>query len=120
MKNSYAFVKYSEAVKELQHFCEDNTDLNFVILDERYPFTIQFVPNMQIDLFVNNENINENGEINDMTVTVGLDTVVNSNLKFSMDAAMLKKIIRMVEKIGNLYYHSYRAQADFKDSGIES
>ena len=65
---------------------------------------------MQQSIF-GNENVDENGEINDLTVTVGLTTAVKSTLKFKMDSKQLKKLIKLAETIGRLYYHAFRAEA---------
>ena len=58
-----------------------------------------------------NENVDENGEINDLTVTVGLSTTVKSTLKFKMDSKLLKKLIKLAEKVGTLYYQAFRESA---------
>ena len=55
-------------------------------------------------------NVDENGEVNDLTVTIGLSTAVKSTLKFKMDAKLLKKLIKLAENVGDLYYHAYREQ----------
>lgn len=101
--------EYAGAVERLTKYCEENTDLLPVILDREYPFCVQFIPDQQASLF-GNENVDENGEVNDMTVTVGLTTVVKSTLKFKMDSKLLKKLIKMAEALGNLYYHAFRAE----------
>ena len=80
------------------------------IRDERYPFRVQFIP--KNDMFSAEENIDENGEVNDMTVTVGLETTVQSTLKFKMDSAQLKKLLKMSETVGTMYYQAFREEAD--------
>lgn len=101
---------YEEAVASLHKYCEKETDLAAVILDEEYPFRVQFVPNYQLSVEWN-ENIDENGEVNDLTVTVGLTTSVKSTLKFRMPSDQLKKLIKLSEKVGNIYYHAFREEA---------
>ena len=83
------------------YICEVNTDL--------YPLTAVFVPNPQRSIF--DAAIDENGEVGELVISVGLDTNVKSTLKFEMDAALLKKLIKSVEKIAFLYYHAYREGA---------
>ncbi len=111
--NDRARRAYDSAVDDLKKFCEYNTELTTIIMDETYPIRVQFIPDLQYNLFQNpEENIDENGEINDMTVTVGLETSVKSTLKFKMDARLLKKLIRLAERVGAIYYHAFREGAD--------
>ena len=100
---------YEAAVENLREFCEKYTDLTPVIMDEAYPIHVQFIPDYQFSMF-DNENVNENGEVNDMTVTVELSTTVKSTLKFKMDSKLLKKLIKLAEKLGYLYYHAFREE----------
>lgn len=100
---------YKSAVDDLQKFCENNTDLAVEVKEEEYPLRVQFLPKPQLSLF-ENENITEDGEICDLTVTCGLSTSVKSTLRFKMDSKLLKKIIKLAEKVGALYYHAYREQ----------
>lgn len=102
---------YDSAVDDLRKFCEDNTELSVLILDDHYPIRVQFIPEAQTSLF-GNENIDETGEVNDLTVTVGLSTSVTSSLKFKMPAKLLKKLIRLAEKVGTIYYHAFREAAE--------
>ena len=105
-----AQASYEIAVEKLTNFCYENTDLTAVILEKEYPFRVQFMPEDQLSLF-GNENVDENGEVNDMTVEVGLTTTVKNTLKFKMDSALLKKLIKMAETVGTLYYQAYREAA---------
>jgi len=107
----HALIEYEAAVKVLDKFCKANTDLTPVIIDSEYPIRVQFIPDGQMDLFGGNENIDENGEFNDLTVSVGLSTAVKSTLRFNVDAKMLKKMIKLAETVGVLYYHAFREQA---------
>lgn len=108
-KQNAAKSEYEAAVNALQKFCEDHTDLTAIIMDDAYPIRVQFLPSAQFTLF-GNENIDENGEINDLTVTVGLSTAVKSTLKFKMDAKLLKKLIKLAETVGTIYYQAFREQ----------
>lgn len=102
---------YDSAVENLRDFCDKNTNLIPVILDDRYPFRVQFIPNPQMSIF-DNENIDKNGEIKDLIVTVGLSTAVKSTLEFKLDAKLLKKLIKLAETVGELYYHAFREEHD--------
>lgn len=110
---------YEAAVDQLTTFCYENTDLAAVILDTEYPFRVQFIPEAQLSIFPN-ENVDENGEINDLTVTVGLTTTVKSSLKFKMDSKLLKKLIKMAENVGTLYYHAFREAAGTQAEEVEA
>lgn len=101
---------YEAAVEELNKHCDKATDLTAVILDEAYPFRVQFIPKAQ-QTFFGYDNVDENGEVNDLTVTVGLTTTVKSTLKFKMDSKQLKKLIKLAETVGNLYYQAFREEA---------
>ena len=102
-----AKIEYEAAVESLIQFCGTYTELQPIIRDEEYPFSVQFVPNEQLSMF-GNENVDENGEVNDMTITCGLSTSVKSTLRFEMDSTLLKKLIKLAEKCGYLYYHAFR------------
>lgn len=106
-KKTPAQNNYEAAKDKLFQFCEENTELSVIFLDETYPFRVQFIPNTQLSLF-GDENVSENGEVNDLTVTIGLTTSVKSCLKFKMDSKLLKKLIKQAETVGALYYHAYR------------
>jgi hypothetical protein len=104
-----AKTEYEAAVKAMNKFCDDQTDLEAYILDDSYPIRVQFIPNSQIRLF-SEDNVDENGEVNDLTVTVGLSSAVRSTLKFKMDSKLLKKLIKLAETVGHLYYQAFREQ----------
>ena len=108
---------YESAVEALNKYCEKETDLMPAIRDEKYPFRVQFIPNP--DMFTPEDNVDENGEVNDMTVTVGLDTTVRSSLKFKMNSNQLKKLIKTAETVGDLYYRAFREEADNKAAEMD-
>lgn len=112
-KKPAAQTEYEAAVKALMKFVEDSTDLNAEILTDTYPIRVQFIPKRQLTLFGDpNENVDqETGELNDLTVTVGLTTSVKSTLKFKMDAKLLKKLIKLSETVGTIYYNAFREEA---------
>ena len=110
-KRTPAQSAYEAATEALLQFCETSTDLTPIIMDEVYPFRVQYVPAQQMTMF-GDENVDENGEVNDLTITVGMTTSVKSTLKFKMDSKLLKKLIKLAEKVGDLYYHAYRESQD--------
>lgn len=114
-KQNEAQTEYEAAVKALNKFCDDQTDLVPYILDDSYPIRVQFLPDPQQTIF-GNENVDENGEINDLTITIGLTSGVKSTLKFKMDSKLLKKLIKLAENVGNLYYQAYREQQGLRNT----
>lgn len=88
-------------------FCATTTDYICEVNTNLYPLTAVFVPNPQRSIF----DVDENGEVGELVISVGLDTSVKTTLKFEMDASLLKKLIQSVEKIAFLYYHAFREEA---------
>lgn len=117
MAKNAAKTEYDAAVKALKKFCEDHTDLDALILDDEYPLRVQFLPDTQLSLF-SEDNVDENGEVNDLVVTVGLTSSVRSTLKFKMDSKLLKKLIKLAENVGHLYYQAYREQQGARTTPI--
>ncbi len=104
-------IEYEAAVEELKKFCEENTEFDVCIDDARYPFRVRYLPSAQLNVF-DEENVDENGVVNELIVTVGISTKVNSTLRFRMDAGLLKKLIKRAERLGEIYYHAFREAAD--------
>lgn len=104
-----AKTEFECAQNDLMKFCEGTTDYICEVNTDIYPLTAVFVPNPQRSIF--DDAIDENGEVGELVISVGLYTNVKSTLKFEMDAALLKKLIKNVEKIAFLYYHAYREGA---------
>lgn len=104
-----AKIEFECAQNDLMKFCEGTTDYICEVNTDLYPLTAVFVPNPQRSIF--DAAIDENGEVGELVISVGLDTSVKSTLKFEMDAALLKKLIKSVEKIAFLYYHAFREDA---------
>ena len=102
-----AKIEFEFAKNDLMKFCEETTDYICEVDTNLYPLTAVFVPNPQKSIF----DVDENGDIGELVISVGLDTIVKSTLKFEMDAALLKKFIKSVEKIAFLYYHAFREEA---------
>ena len=101
---------YEAAVQSLHKFCEKQTDLTPHIKDKTYPYSVTFIPDSQISMF-EDDNINtDTGEVGELTVTVGLSTTVKSTLKFRMESSLFKKLIKLAEQVGELYYHSFREE----------
>lgn len=101
---------YEAAVQSLYKFCEKQTDLTPHIKDKTYPFSVTFIPDSQISMFEDG-NINaDTGEVGELTVTVGLSTTVKSTLKFRMESSLFKKLIKLAEQVGGLYYHAFREE----------
>lgn len=109
MRELPVYDMYEVAVKALQNFCDEQAGLAVHILTDEYPIRVQFIPDGQYSFF-GNENFNEDGGVNDLTVEIGLKTTVKSTLKFKMDSKLLKKLIKLAEKVGNLYYHAFREE----------
>ena len=104
-----AKVQYEAAVEDLTKFCDTYTNVTPIIIDSEYPIRVQYIPDAQLSMF-GNENIDESGEVNDMTITCGLTITVKSTLKFKMDSKLLKKLIKLAERVGFYYYHAFRAE----------
>lgn len=101
---------YEAAVQSLHKFCEKQTDLTPHIKDKTYPYSVTFIPDSQISMF-EDDNINtDTGEVGELTVTVGLSTTVKSTLKFRMESSLFKKLIKLAEQVGELYYHAFREE----------
>lgn len=95
-----AKTKFECAQNDLMKFCEGTANYICEVNTDLYPLTAVFVPNPQRSIF--DAAVDENGEVGELVISVGLDTNVKSTLKFEMDAALLKKLIKSVEKIAFL------------------
>jgi len=101
--------EFEETRNALMKFCETVTDYVCEVHFDTYPLTVVFTPNPQGTIF--DDNIDENGEIGELVIECGLDTLVKSTLKFQIDSALFKKFIKSAEKIAFLYYHAFREEA---------
>lgn len=111
---------YKAAAAALEKFCNEETNFAVEILTENYPLSVKFTPNAQISLFDSeNYNVDENGEIGNILISLGQSTRVLSTLRFKMDAKLLKKMIKLSEKVGTAYLHAFREGAQFAPSAIE-
>lgn len=107
--------EYEAARDALMQYCEKATDYVCEVKESAYPLKVVFTPNdAQEAMF------DENRSYGVLEITVGLDTKVRSTLEFQMDSDLLKKLIKNVEKIAFLYYHSFREQfGDLTKSEIQ-
>lgn len=126
MKNKAQATFVSE-FEALRTFCENHTSLDVFTMAETYPFTVQFVRARTQGRLFDDEPAAPNGPLveagllfpaisaaapSGLLVEVGLPTKVTVPEGFSLDAALLKKLIRMAEQVGLAYYHAFREEAD--------
>ena len=100
--------EYKSALADLKNFCSKETafDVDFIITV--YPLVAVFKPKAQLGMFdTENYNVDENGEIGNIQIAFGTSTKVQSSLRFKMDAKLLKKFIKMTEKVAQLYLHAF-------------
>lgn len=106
MNNYLAQMAYNTAVEKLLTYCEEETDFAHVNLqEEEYPFRVQFVYYAQPNLF---RVADENGEIHDLVIEVGLSTTIESQLNYEIDAKVFKKLIKLTERAAFHYYLAFR------------
>lgn len=108
-KDKRAKKSYEFAVESLKSFCSAGSGHLVEIDDRKYPFCVKITPNPQLTVFADEDGEKDGGEL---VVSVGLVTKVRSTLKFTLDSRELKKIIKLAENLGHLYYHAYREEAD--------
>ena len=77
-----------------------------IVKSDDYPVRVQFVPDPQGDIF-GSENIHEDGTVNELCVTVGITTEIRNTLVFRTESKVLKKLIKLAESVGLLYYQAY-------------
>lgn len=106
-----AISEYTAAIADLEKFCEKETNFKVHILTDCYPLQVHFTPaETQQSMFDADtaDNVDENGEITSIIITLGISPQVRSNLKFKLEAALLKKLIKKASQIGELYLHAFR------------
>lgn len=111
MSTTGARTAYKKALGLLCEYCEENTNLTVSIDVSAYPVKFTLLPNKQLSIFDSPDN-GENSEDGYLQITVGLATTVKSTMRFHVPAELLKRLIKLCEKAGNLYYHSFREAAD--------
>ena len=104
-----AQLRYKSAVGALARYCDKETVFWMRVHDEAYPFRIQFFRNEQATFFDDEPEETEGTEpgAGSLTIVVGLETRVESTLRYRADAHELKKLINLTEKAGNLYYRAF-------------
>lgn len=100
--------EYTAALADLKNFCAKETAFDVEFLTNVYPLVAVFKPKAQLSLFdKENYNVDDNGEIGSIQIAFGTTTRVQSSLRFKMDAKLLKKFIKLTEKVGLLYLHAF-------------
>ncbi len=100
--------EYEAALADMKNFCAKETTFDVEFLTNVYPLVAVFKPKAQRSLFDSeNYNVDENGEIGSIQIAFGTTTKVQSSLRFKMDAKLLKKFIKLTEKVGLLYLHAF-------------
>lgn len=105
--------EYKAAVAEFEKYCADEVGLNVVINTDGYPMTVRLTPaNAQQSMFDETEQADVTSGC--IIITNGIQPKIKANLKYQMDAALLKKLITKVESLGKLYLHAFRASVSNK------
>ncbi len=105
--------EYKTAVAEFEKYCADEVGLNVVINTDGYLMTVRLTPaNTQQSMF--DEAAQVDGTSVCIIITNGIQPKIKANLKYQMDAALLKKLITKVENLGKLYLHAFRASVSNK------
>lgn len=104
-KSNLALKAFQLETLKLDDYCKETTELkpHYVLTD--YPAQIAFTPREsdQTSLF------GEDGsEPFGMVVTVGVDTKVSITAKDAVPASVVKKLIRLSERVALAYYQAYR------------
>lgn len=98
---------FNTALADLKNYAFKEASLEAVFDGKKYPCSILFVPDTQMDLF--EQNCSEGGEIDFLRVTAQTDAVfVENTMSFSIEERTLKKLIRLAGQCCNLFYHAYR------------
>lgn len=101
--------EYLEGIERLKRFCDSNTSLQPIVIDNEYPFKIRFEPVDQLSFFDEKDNKPDKSER--FLVICGLNTITDSSLNFKMEYQLLNKLIKFAENLSLLHYHAFRAMA---------
>ena len=99
--------EYNAAVAEFNSYCATEANLNVSIHTDCYPMQVHLTPSeTQQTMFDNDEEADvPSGSI---IINIGIKPKFKSSLKFQMDAALLKKLIKKATNLGALYLHAFR------------
>ena len=100
---------YQIAEIKLQKCAKEEALMKAVINSDVYPWRVTFYPDDEISIF-DKEQIDGNGELKRVTVTVGVSLTIESTLEYKLDASVLKKLISLSDKCGTLFSVAYREQ----------
>ena len=92
---------------KLQKYAKEEARMKAVITAGDYPWRVTFYPDDEISMFDENQ-VDGNGELTRVTVTVGVSLTIESTLEYKLDASVLKKLISLSDKCGTLFYVAYR------------
>ncbi|MBR5460663.1 MAG: hypothetical protein IKV53_07305 [Clostridia bacterium] len=105
-----ATIEYMSAINTLRDFSEKEAGLSVEIFTDKYPVRYVFTPGID-SAQVSIENEEANTKAGQLVITCGLKTKLENSLKFLIDAATLKKLLRLSEKTSILFYHSFCERA---------
>lgn len=107
--------EYKTAVAEFEKYCADEVGLNVEINTDYYPMQVRLMPaEEQQSMFDESEQEDRTSDC--IVIMNGIQPKIKANLKYQMDAAILKKLITKVANLGELYLHAFRASVSDKIS----
>jgi len=86
-----------KAIGALLDFCDESTCYTAECDFSHFPVKMTFVPNVQQTFYQNNN-------LSDVVIEVGLITEVKTAFLGTINADILKKIIKLTKKVAELYY----------------
>lgn len=98
---------YQIAELKLQKYAKEEAQMRATINSGEYPWRVTFYPDDEISIF-DKEQVDDNGELKHVTVTVGVSLTIDSTLEYKLDASVLKKLLSLSLKCGTLFYVAYR------------
>lgn len=97
--------KYMASIEALRSFSEEEAGLEVEIFTDKYPIRCVFTPSMNARQVTLDTEPDENE--GKLVISLGLKTEIENSLQFSIEASVLKKLLRISEKLSYLYYHSF-------------